>query len=241
MVSLHSPLSPSRKKIIPDFENLFKKRKLNDDDDHPQDQVQKTRDHHHEINPFKGQVMIKSTPDTELHLVTPIPLEWQRCLDIKSGQLYFYNTRTNKRMLTDPRSSLEPIPPPPSHGHGHGHMSLDLELNLPCSSSYENQVTDIFTKDNSDITSNSSSDHHQLIRNSSTTKIDNNNNDGGLTRSPSWLTFEGEQEMVAAACKKCHMLVMMCKSSPSCPNCKFMHPLEPSTPKLLKPRLSLLC
>lgn len=31
------------------------------------------------------------------------------------------------------------------------------------------------------------------------------------------------REMVAAACMRCHMLVMMSKSSPSCPNCKFLH------------------
>ncbi|KAK9130665.1 hypothetical protein Sjap_011152 [Stephania japonica] len=28
--------------------------------------------------------------------------------------------------------------------------------------------------------------------------------------------------MVAVACVKCN-LVMLCKSSPSCPNCKYMH------------------
>lgn len=241
MVSLQNPLSPSRRRIIPDLESLFKRRKLHgddDEDDQPDQAPQKIPDHYQ--NPIKGQTMIKSTPDTELQLETPTPMEWQRCLDIKSGQIYFYNTRTNKRMLTDPRSSPEPpVPPPPQPSHGH--MSLDLELNLPCGYSGKNQVTDIFTKNNSGGTSNSFGDDHELLVNSSATK-NNNNENRGLARSPSWLTFEGsEQEMVAAACKKCHMLVMMCKSSPSCPNCKFMHPPEQSTPNLLKRRLSLLC
>ncbi|XP_027091154.1 uncharacterized protein [Coffea arabica] len=239
MVSLHTSLSPSRRKIIPELENLFKKRKLHDDDDdddRPDQAPRKIPDH-----PIKGQPMIKPTPDTELQLETPTPMEWQRCLDIKSGQIYFYNTRTNKRMLTDPRSSPEPpVPPPPQPSHGH--MSLDLELNLPCGSSGKTQVTNIFTKNNSGSTSNSLGDDHELLVNSSATKNNNNDQKGGLTRSPSWLTFEGsEQEMVAAACKKCHMLVMMCKSSPSCPNCKFMHPPEQTSPSLLKRRLSLLC
>ncbi|XXG62223.1 hypothetical protein AAC387_Pa05g0630 [Persea americana] len=38
--------------------------------------------------------------------------------------------------------------------------------------------------------------------------------------------------MVAAACFKCHLLVMLSKSSPSCPNCKYLHslPTQPSPP-----------
>lgn len=31
--------------------------------------------------------------------------------------------------------------------------------------------------------------------------------------------------MVAVACLKCHLLVMLSRSSPSCPNCKFLHSL----------------
>lgn len=33
--------------------------------------------------------------------------------------------------------------------------------------------------------------------------------------------------MVAVACANCHLLVMLCRSSPLCPNCKYMHPLLP--------------
>lgn len=80
MVSFHTPLSPTRKKTVPDFENLLKKRKLHDDGDYRPDQSQKITDPQ---KPVKGQIMMKSMPDTELHLETPIPLEWQRCLDIK--------------------------------------------------------------------------------------------------------------------------------------------------------------
>ncbi|EPS66839.1 hypothetical protein M569_07939, partial [Genlisea aurea] len=65
----------------------------------------------------------------------------------------------------------------------------------------------------------------------------------GLSRSPSWLTFEGDeqQEMVTAVCKNCYMLVMMSKSSPSCPNCKYMHPSEPAAKDHFDTSLSLLC
>lgn len=33
--------------------------------------------------------------------------------------------------------------------------------------------------------------------------------------------------MVAVVCANCHLLVMLCKSSPSCPNCKYVHSLQP--------------
>jgi hypothetical protein len=42
--------------------------------------------------------------------------------------------------------------------------------------------------------------------------------------------------MVARACANCHLLVMLSKSSPSCPNCKFMNSLIPVT---LQPRAPL--
>ncbi|KAK1441589.1 hypothetical protein QVD17_07598 [Tagetes erecta] len=151
--------------------------------------------------------------DTELHLDTPMPLEWQRCLDIKSGQIHYYNTRTHKKTSMDPRSSQEP----PKN------MSLDLELNLPCGSS-----SDHTTK------------HHHVADNFSKCKTPIKNRNSA----PSWLALEGgdqQQEMMTAVCKKCHMLVMMSKMSPSCPNCKFMHPPNQTPPRLFNRELSLLC
>ncbi|CAA6665040.1 unnamed protein product [Spirodela intermedia] len=56
----------------------------------------------------------------------PLPPEWQRCLDIQSGKIHFYNTRTQRRTSRDPRRSAADEPPP---------VSLDLELNLTCETS----------------------------------------------------------------------------------------------------------
>lgn len=135
---------------------------------------------------------------------------------MQSGQIYFFNTRTHMRTPKDPRK-ITPWPPSP------GHMSLDLELNLPCGSAGD---------------SHGATNFGDWFTNSSSHKKDTHS----LKRSPSWLTFEGDdnQEMVTAVCKKCHMLVMMLKASPSCPNCKFMHPPHES-PRTLNPSLSLLC
>ncbi|KAK6116136.1 hypothetical protein DH2020_008405 [Rehmannia glutinosa] len=173
------------KEILSD-ESLSKKRKWDDDDD---DQAKDTS----EKNPEKIKSM-KSCSASNLQNHTQLPLEWQRCLDIKSGQIYFYNTRTHKRALGDPNDDT-PTP-----------MSLELELNLPC------QVEDKYKTHDSTTTSIFPSNDH--FKNSDAIK--------GLTKSPSWLTFEAdEQEMVTAVCKKCYMLVMMSKSYPACPNCKF--------------------
>lgn len=169
-----------------------------------------------ETKPQKAKTMT-TLFGTQLHLETPLPLEWQRCLDIKSGQIYFYNTRTQKRTSRDPRLS---DPEPPTHPV---HMSLDLELNLlPCGSPEKfNQHDDNFVSNSNSFTKR------------------NNESKGLITRSPSWLTFDvDQQEMVTAVCKKCHMLVMMSKSLPTCPNCKFVHPLDETPTSLFKKRLS---
>ncbi|XP_022895411.1 uncharacterized protein LOC111409616 [Olea europaea var. sylvestris] len=159
---------------------------------------------------------VKSLLNTYEQHEIPLPLEWQRCLDIKSGEIYYYNTRTKKRTLSDPRT-LNPEP------------SLNLELNLPCGSLEKNNNIQEREENNFMMKQNSSGDVGA---------------GSGLTRSSSWLIFEGEQqEMVTAVCQKCSMLVMMYKTSPACPNCKFMHQPEPDTSSSLfnDPRLSLLC
>lgn len=150
----------------------------------------------------QGENFSSPTDNIELHLETPLPLEWQRCLDLQSGEIHFYNTKTQKRTSMDPRRKLES----PTHYRSLGGeaLSLDLELNLNCQSKKKS-------------------------------------NDGVMARglmkqangSSPWLRFEREQkEMVARVCMQCHLLVMLLKSSPTCPNCKF---IQPTTDHLQKP------
>ncbi|XP_051126517.1 uncharacterized protein LOC127248282 [Andrographis paniculata] len=118
------------------------------------------------ISKNSGGAAAAKLPPLLDHYQSRLPLELQRCLDIKSGKLYFQNTRTNQRV------DAQNLDVPPAA------MSLELRLNL--------QAT-------------------------------------AVVRSPSWLTFDAEhQEMVAAAFRRCHMLVMMSKARPACPNCKFV-------------------
>lgn len=135
---------------------------------------------------------------------------------VQSGQIHFYNTKTDMRTSKDPRKSPDQPPSPAA-----GHMSLDLELNL--------------TRD--------STEGYSTTRGGSVDIMKINSSRQSL----SWLGVEEkddeqeeEQEMIATVCMRCHMLVMLCKSSPACPNCKFMHPPDQGPLKLFKQSLSLL-
>jgi len=108
-----------------------------------------------------------------------------------------------------------------------GQMSLDLELSLK----KKEESFDINEK-NFGSTRNTFGEHDLLNESSKCNKMDDS---GALSRSPSWLSSEGDQkEMIATVCMRCHMLIMLCKSSPTCPNCKFMHPPDQNPSKFLK-------
>ncbi|KAL0909660.1 hypothetical protein M5K25_020547 [Dendrobium thyrsiflorum] len=172
MVSLQPSLSTKEKNPLPS--NLKRKR----------EEAQEEEEEKEEVSiEDKAGFQVKKDPKLwkpnlpkldsaiELSLDTPLPLEWQRCLDIKSGEVHFYNTMTQMRTFKDPRWSRE------THRR---RPTLDLELNL--------------MSERSEI-------------------------HGGETDQ-----IADEREMMAIVCARCHMLVMMCKETPLCPNCKFAPP-----------------
>lgn len=156
----------------------------------------------------------------------PLPPEWQRCLDIKSGQIHYYNTRTKKRTCKDPRGHGQPdyraeegqeeeedsanCAPP---------AGLDLELNL----TFEPRRV--------------------LAAHGKTTKRANKQPAEEEEAEDDDSSSSSSREMVAGVCVRCHMLVMMCRASPACPNCKFLHPPSRAAPPPppLKLGLQLLC
>ncbi|XP_028771814.1 uncharacterized protein LOC114748778 [Neltuma alba] len=174
----------------------------------------------------------KSIFDIELHLETPLPSDkWQQYLGIQSGQIH--NTKMNRKPAED-RKSAEPEPPSP------GHMSLDLGLNLTCESPRNKTGSGYGVNEKQNRSSRGILKEHQDLFVES--REEDKKGSEGLTRSPSWLSSEVDQkEMVATVCMRCHMLVMLCKSSPACPNCKFMHPPDQNPSTFLKRRCSLLC
>ncbi|WVZ55792.1 hypothetical protein U9M48_006408 [Paspalum notatum var. saurae] len=175
----------------------------------------------------------------------PLPPEWQRCLDIKSGQIHYYNTRTQKRTWKDPRGEPDyyraaaeedeetdesaNCAAPPG-------LDLDLELNL----TFEPRRA-------------AAAHHLEKKRRARPAAPPSAAAERRHSPADAEDITSSSREMVAAVCVRCHMLVMMCRASPACPNCKFLHPPtptmtraappppEPEPPAPLKLGLQLLC
>ncbi|RCV38000.1 hypothetical protein SEVIR_8G110100v4 [Setaria viridis] len=128
----------------------------------------------------------------ELQLGDPLPPDWEQCLDLHSGRMYYLNRKTMKKSWVRPRSSNK-----------EEQGALNLELNISTTPS-------IFDGKASSIGAAVADE----------------------TRSPN-----GGGHMVAVPCANCHLLVMLCKSSPSCPNCKFVQPSVPAMPRTPPRRL----
>ncbi|XP_043725015.1 uncharacterized protein LOC122671702 [Telopea speciosissima] len=136
------------------------------------------------LDHFKTDPMIQTS--IELQLKDPLPFDWEQCLDLESGRMYYLNRSTLKKSWNCPKE-----------------QKLDLELNIsPISSSSEGKRSSEILEGSKKYSSS----------------YNNNNN------------------MVAVACLKCHLLVMLSRSSPSCPNCKYVHSLatqqNPPPPKV---------
>lgn len=132
-----------------------------------------------------------------------------------------------------------------SHGSlSASQMSLDLELNLTCDKSQWKKEEDdkIKEKQNSSLPA-SLSGHDVYGRGSESSKVKEEDSGDLNGSSLSWLSSseEDHREMVATVCMRCHMLVMLCKPSLACPNCKFIHPPDQNPSMFLKRKCSLLC
>ncbi|KAF6148738.1 hypothetical protein GIB67_019346 [Kingdonia uniflora] len=160
----------------------------------------------------------RSLFDMEFYPGKRIPLDLKQHLniDIQSGQqVHFNNIKAEKKTCYDQKKNSEAKPSIQP-------ISLDLELHL----SHDSPTAKAKLEPNILLPLFNKSDDRQT---------------SPLMRCTSWLTFEEDhKEMIAAVCKKCHLLVMLCKSSPACPNCKFMHPLEQSPVNLVRPKYNFL-
>ncbi|CAN1171939.1 hypothetical protein LINPERHAP2_LOCUS29870 [Linum perenne] len=128
----------------------------------------------------------------------PLPLDWEQCLDLHSGTMYYMNRKTSRKSWNMP----------PNHNN-EDDRDLDLGLNIS--------------------SSNNNNNHSSVGVNSST-----DNNKKLLVG-----TTDSSCNMVALACSNCHLLVIVSKSAPSCPNCKYIHSsLDPTLAHPSAPRVS---
>ncbi|XP_010455300.1 PREDICTED: uncharacterized protein LOC104736912 [Camelina sativa] len=132
----------------------------------------------------------------------------------------FIDTSTDQKRRRFSANNIE-------EGYYHHHMSLDLELNLsPSLDLNHHHRHDMCTYNkNYEEEEKKKMMESGLVLGLRTQKsmsrvafdLDDDCCDrGGVGRG-------SEEEMVARVCLKCHILVMLCKASPACPNCKFMH------------------
>ncbi|KAK8571540.1 hypothetical protein V6N13_047211 [Hibiscus sabdariffa] len=114
-----------------------------------------------------------------LQVKDPLPLDWEQCLDLESGRMYYMNRKTLQKTWNWPED-----------------QKLDLELNIS-------------------PTSSNGSEHF----NGGSISVEDSNNKHRQHSSSA-------TNMVALPCLNCHLLVILSKSSPACPNCnsKFIHP-----------------
>ncbi|XP_074563646.1 uncharacterized protein LOC141820256 [Curcuma longa] len=111
------------------------------------------------------EAMVHPAAVDQFRLNDPLPLDWEQCLDLQSGRMYYLNRQNLKRSWSRPKE-----------------QKLELDLN----------VTE---KVSSVVVSSPQEDDSSA----------------------------GNYNMVAVVCVHCHLLVMICSSSPCCPNCKRMN------------------
>jgi hypothetical protein len=154
---------------------------------------------------------------------------------MQSGQIHYYNTRTQKRTWKDPRGEPEyraaAEEEEEEDSANCAPPGLDLELNL----TFEPRRAVAHEKKRPKPPAANKATHDRRRQPAEEAE----DSSSGSSR-----------EMVAGVCMRCHMLVMMCRASPACPNCKFLHaPSRPVAPEpepeppvpLLKLGLQLLC
>ncbi|KAH9302076.1 hypothetical protein KI387_013659, partial [Taxus chinensis] len=78
-------------------ENLLKKRKW---------ETCKLQEDHYFLSAGKLKTSI-SSKGVDLHMESPLPLDWEQCLDLDSGEIYYMNRRTQERTSHDPRQKLD--------------------------------------------------------------------------------------------------------------------------------------
>ncbi|KAL6970822.1 hypothetical protein U1Q18_030506 [Sarracenia purpurea var. burkii] len=139
----------------------------------------KRKSHPDHLFNFKTERLTQTSVDLQLN--DPLPLDWERCLDLQSGRMYYLNRKSLRKTWDWPKE-----------------QKLDLELNISSCSQQCSGPQQLGV---------------EMVEQSSSSS----------------------NNMVALACLNCHLLVILSKSSPSCPNCKYFHSLPTHQSHLLPP------
>ncbi|MCL7029474.1 hypothetical protein MKW94_017601 [Papaver nudicaule] len=145
-----------------------------------------------------------SSGSLELNSHVSLPYQWEQCLDLKTGEIYYINWMNGRKVKEDPRKMF-------NGGNGseqlfHYHTDNDNDEDSSCdsdegSSSPCSSTTTDNSKTNGYYTSNN--DHHHQA---------DGDDDGD----------DEDQVLVVAGCKSCLMYFMLPKRVEECPKCNAL-------------------
>ncbi|CAM8983591.1 unnamed protein product [Rhodiola kirilowii] len=144
------------------------------------------------------------------HSSERLPFDWEQCLDLESGKMYFLNRKTLKRSWDRPTTNKDQ----------QYRQKLNLELNI------SSQTTAGVTNKPKPSASVSTNNCYSI--NKPDLKVLQ------ITRK-NVANYSNYDKTVAMACRNCHMLVIVSKSSPTCPNCKYVHSIPAPGKPAFKP------
>ncbi|KAJ3675823.1 hypothetical protein LUZ60_004865 [Juncus effusus] len=138
----------------------------------------------------------------ELNSNIALPFQWEQCLDIRTGQVYYINWEDGSRTDTDPRSANFSL------SSSDQDSDSDQEIQFNCNNNACNSSSD------QDSSSSSSINLSSAVSSFSPTESSSSSTGTGTT----YGTDTG-MVLVAAGCKSCFMYFMIPKFVDVCPKC----------------------
>ncbi|KAG6528436.1 uncharacterized protein LOC122043825 [Zingiber officinale] len=129
----------------------------------------------------------------ELNSETALPFHWEQCLDMQTGEVYYFNRETGTRTSKDPRIAAT---------HTYSSSNLSDEEDVSSSSDTFSGVGSGSSRDDTN------EDNVDSTANSCLTSISS-------ASSPA----TAAETLVSAGCQSCFMYFMVPKSDDACPKC----------------------
>ncbi|KAL6567907.1 hypothetical protein OROGR_001575 [Orobanche gracilis] len=149
---------------------------------------------------------LSTSPTLELNSQASLPVHWEQCLDLKTGEIYYINWRTGMKVKEDPRTGAE-------FGNCYSDddsTSYDSEGSCPESPPSSSRGQRCATNSNQENCYYQENGKTENIRNSNiNTNISSSSNNNN----------SHNNVLVVAGCKSCLMYYMVPKQNEICPKC----------------------
>ncbi|KAJ7566379.1 hypothetical protein O6H91_02G099900 [Diphasiastrum complanatum] len=164
-----------------------------------------------------GMVTVAPKHDIELILCSPLPLGWEQCLDMQTGEMYYVNSSTHTKTREDPRKHCPDLSQPTQWPYDVQDWAINYKAPTALSDALESAQLDLSLNLAFKRTS------HEQLNNESTADLARNS--GNLQSLATLYTtravagLDHSDDMVAVPCRNCLMFVMLPRASPQCPKC----------------------